>query len=508
MIEHRDYKIEDDILVLFDSVTEIPDYEFCNNTNIKRIVFPKYLKRIGIGAFKNNINLRSVEIPDTVEYIGTAAFCNNISLEEVVLPKHLKSIYPRTFYNTRIKKIVFPTEIKIIADQAFEKAFDENTQRFNLPDSLEVIGLASFYNYQAIGKLPNNIRFCGDYKNSAEWISEKVVDHTSTSSYYIDDNTLYFNEGVTLIGFFGTNDYISKIVFPDSVEGILPNAFSLFTNLKSVSLPKNIRYIGFDALSSVSLDRCILPSTLEYCSVNPIRSNNIQIPHTAVYDEENQSFTKYYSLNILQSNEQLKNIGFDEESIIKNINSVANVDYYKKEKLSKELYKMIESDETNESEFTECILNGADVNYTNEHGVSLLCLAICKRKYNYAEILIKYGADYTKFDKNDLNMFFYFIINNNLVFVKYLIDMGYDVNLQNDLGTTALMIAAFINNLYMVKLLVENNAIINIENNKSQTAYDIANNYGHIEIRDYLSSRLDSIKNSEIEKENLELLLK
>ena len=46
MIEHRDYKIEDDILVLFDSVTEIPDYEFCNNTNIKRIVFPKYLKRI------------------------------------------------------------------------------------------------------------------------------------------------------------------------------------------------------------------------------------------------------------------------------------------------------------------------------------------------------------------------------------------------------------------------------------------------------------------------------
>lgn len=66
--------------------------------------------------------------------------------------------------------------------------------------------------------------------------------------------------------------------------------------------------------------------------------------------------------------------------------------------------------------------------------------------------------------------FFNAIESNNIDKINYYIQKGFDINIQDDDGQTALMKAIFLNSLPLSKLLIKNGADINIQDNKGQTA--------------------------------------
>lgn len=85
-----------------------------------------------------------------------------------------------------------------------------------------------------------------------------------------------------------------------------------------------------------------------------------------------------------------------------------------------------------------------------------------------------------KFEKltNDL---IYFVRNHNIESVKRLINVGVDLNEQDNDGTTPLTWAASNSYIQIIKLLVNAGADLNIQNNKGQTSLIIAAAYASIE---------------------------
>lgn len=109
-------------LIIPQSVTEIKPHAFKYVSNLKYVVLPNTVKRIGEFAFfgcRNLIsinipegvgrirastfthceNLQKVNIPNTVTYIGQAAFSNCKRLESITLSKHLDTIESFAFYD-------------------------------------------------------------------------------------------------------------------------------------------------------------------------------------------------------------------------------------------------------------------------------------------------------------------------------------------------------------------------------------------------------------------------
>ena len=73
-------------VVIPDTVTEIGDYAFVNNSEITELEIPGSVKRIGSYAFANCVNLRSVKIENGVKELGNACFVGLTALEELKLP--------------------------------------------------------------------------------------------------------------------------------------------------------------------------------------------------------------------------------------------------------------------------------------------------------------------------------------------------------------------------------------------------------------------------------------
>lgn len=102
-------------------------------------------------------------------------------------------------------------------------------------------------------------------------------------------------------------------------------------------------------------------------------------------------------------------------------------------------------------------------------------------------LLVDSGADINIQDENGGSALLIAYFNNDLSLMKYFIDHGADVNLLFDNGNTILIFASKNGNLNAVKLLVENGADVTIENKNGKTAlmYAIKNN--HVDITGYLN---------------------
>ena len=73
-------------VVIPDTVTEIGDYAFANNSEITELEIPGSVKKIGTCAFSNCVNLRSVKIENGVKELGNTCFVGLTALEELKLP--------------------------------------------------------------------------------------------------------------------------------------------------------------------------------------------------------------------------------------------------------------------------------------------------------------------------------------------------------------------------------------------------------------------------------------
>ena len=131
----------------------------------------------------------------------------------------------------------------------------------HLPDTVEEIHISAFYgctNLRTIN-IPAKLKFAG----------ARILSRTKVRS-------LVFPEGITEIGCgydddmgcpecilsFADMNYLSDVVFPESLKKIGNNAFSGCSSLKKITLPNGIEEMGFGAFQDSGLTQANIPKSL------------------------------------------------------------------------------------------------------------------------------------------------------------------------------------------------------------------------------------------------------
>ena len=270
------------------------------NTEIKNLIIPEDVVKIGSNAFDNCYGLTSVTIPESVTSIGSRAFYYCYGLTSVTIPESVTSIGNDAFYNcSRLQKVIVP-DITAWCGISFGNSYsnplyyahhiysDENTEIKNLV------------------------------------IPEDVVKIASNAFYGCSDLTsVTIPEGVTNIGSYAFSDCmgLTSISIPESVTSLGRSAFQKCTALFSVELKSNT-LVSANRSSSSSFLSIFGQQVKEYILGSAITS----IGSYAFYE-----CNSLHSIEIPNSVTSIDSYAFYECNSLQSIeipNSVTSIDSY------------------------------------------------------------------------------------------------------------------------------------------------------------------------------------
>lgn len=177
------------------------------------------LNTIGSYALAGCENIVGVYFSENVKVIENSAFQAATKLKYVTLSKGCQTIENNAFYNTCIENIILPETLTTIERAAF---LNTEISSIFIPASVISIGEGPF----ASGKL------------------REILISEDNKSYKVIDNVLYTNDSKTIIQYPSLKEDINYTIL-DSVERIGEYAFYKNTFLTSVTLPSELKSIGY-----------------------------------------------------------------------------------------------------------------------------------------------------------------------------------------------------------------------------------------------------------------------
>jgi hypothetical protein len=282
-------------------VTQIGDYAFIGNYNIKEVTLHKNITSIGISAFESCAYLETVNIPEDSKLIniGESAFQGAEALTSFTIPLGVTEIQANTFNRSGLKEIYIHDAITSIGDYSFamstiaqitfsenatvssigEYAFESclNIKTFNMPDTIASIGVCAFANcHNLLLNIPDSVNSIGEFAFYADNISllfesgpitlsKAVADvalilivpdaqleaykgatiwkdyaaRTFPKSWLLDDYYIVDGDN-TLLAYIGHDTIIT---IPDYITKIGDRAFSYYY-LKEITISSNVTAIG------------------------------------------------------------------------------------------------------------------------------------------------------------------------------------------------------------------------------------------------------------------------
>ena len=137
----NDVEVKD--LVIPNSVTKIGYEAFKGCSGLTSITIPNSVKAIDNSAFSYCSGLTSVTIPNSVKTIGDDAFCGCSGLTSVTIPNSVTTIGGFAFHScSGLTSITIPNSVKTIGDHAFYKC--SSLTSITIPNSVTTIGRWAF----------------------------------------------------------------------------------------------------------------------------------------------------------------------------------------------------------------------------------------------------------------------------------------------------------------------------------------------------------------------------
>lgn len=308
-------------VVIPDTVTEIKDSAFAYCVNIKKLVLPDSIRKVGnqalvyVGAAYRDVKIdpsnedcsvnplkdgaETFKVPKGITEIGDMAFamsnageaviseCTALGmgafsgcfyLEKCVLSSNLKEI-PYAVFSQCVHPsfdVTIPEGVERIGGSAFSfSSFD-----VKLPDSVKIIGDHAFSiyigdKYDKVLRLPDKLEEIGESAFEGNTISDiqwndklKIVKEFALSNNRFV--TLTLPSGVEFgHGAIYYNSYLEKVTFPKGTKKIPEFMLYVCPKLKTVDIPNGVVEIEEHAFSEcTSLENISLPETLQIIGPN------------------------------------------------------------------------------------------------------------------------------------------------------------------------------------------------------------------------------------------------
>ena len=232
---------------------------------VKDLVIPNTVKKIGASAFECCSGLTSVTIPNSVKTIGGAAFYECTGLTEMTIPNSVKTIGGAAFYGcTGLKSVTIPGSVTEIGEDAFNGCTGLVKSAYpNTLDNPFSNGIAIAYDPND-GIIEDGLIF-GPEKNSilfapltfeGEYVIPNSVETIGASAFRGCNalTSVTIGNSVTSIGneAFRGCSALTEVIIPGSVTSIGDNAFNGCSSLTEVTIPGSVTSIGDEAFYSCS----------------------------------------------------------------------------------------------------------------------------------------------------------------------------------------------------------------------------------------------------------------
>ena len=287
-------------VIIPDSVTSIESCAFCECINLTEIKFSANLIDVSGTAFHNTKwldnqkgfvvinekilcryrgNEKNVVIPENIQYISDNAFSENPYIESVVMSDNITKVDFSAFsYCKNLKSIRFSKNLKRINYGMFEEC--KSLTEINIPENIKMIGRHAFANCYYLEKIkfPEKIIVSSESLEDTKWFRDCKSDFVTVNDmlykYKGKQTEVVIPENIRIIcnEAFAENQYIEKVVMPDSVThigyghkiDILNSAFENCVNLKEVIFSEKLLYIGSGSFSKcTSLESISIPESVE-----------------------------------------------------------------------------------------------------------------------------------------------------------------------------------------------------------------------------------------------------
>lgn len=367
----------------------IPQDAFYGNRTIRRIVLPENINRIGTNAFREMSLNTTLTIPEKVTRIDDFAFSFLDDYATLELPSSLEYIGDRAFLTAAVFELKLSNSLKYIGNGAFNAS--NASGKFFLPEHLEHIGDEAFSGLgSGKGIIEGSIDFPAHYKeipagcfgigfkNGVNVTIADGITKIGGNSFagQIFNNRLIIPKSVKIIGYsafkyatfrngvtipenlsfvenhaFGFSSLEEDIVFPTGMsfanpafqgsrikgltlkENILQineGAFAGCSNLKKITIGKNVEYIGTNAFSDMnSLETVIClattPPTIEGTAFSgfDVERTVLEVPEQSVDAYRNASGWKVF--RIITAHHELTSDLSDIQCLEKGVTRIAKI---------------------------------------------------------------------------------------------------------------------------------------------------------------------------------------
>ena len=131
-------------VTILSNVTSIPAYAFAGCSGLTNVTIPDSVTSIDIWAFSDCSGLTSITIPDSVTKIGDAAFYGCNGLTSITIPDGVTSIGSSAFFGCkRLTSITIPDNVTSIGGGAFSNC--SSLESITIPGSVTSIGAYAVY---------------------------------------------------------------------------------------------------------------------------------------------------------------------------------------------------------------------------------------------------------------------------------------------------------------------------------------------------------------------------